>query len=124
MVMALAWKANEDKTLGNSIFPPSAYLTQEQKLCNMKTTHYRQCILERIVDFQTIQQTTWLPEKFAKEGEVLKLKDEADNWVDGWVVQSVGARRTDKENELNQTLYRRTRKVSDVPKGFFKKDTN
>ncbi len=33
---------------------------------------------------------SWIPEKFAQLNGVLKLKDMDDQWVDGWIVESVG----------------------------------
>ena len=54
------------------------------------------------MDFQTFQQITWIPEKFAILGQNLKLKDDTGNWADGWIIQHVGSRRSDKEN-LDQT---------------------
>jgi hypothetical protein len=42
---------------------------------------YRQCQLTR----RNQRQTTWLPERFAIPGSVLKLKDNGE-WSDGWEV--------------------------------------
>ena len=33
--------------------------------------------------------TTWLPEKFAEVGRILKLCNEYDRWDNGWKVMSV-----------------------------------
>jgi hypothetical protein len=43
---------------------------------------YRQCLLKR----GESQQTSWLPEKFAQVGQLLKLKSDAGEWEEGWVV--------------------------------------
>jgi hypothetical protein len=51
----------------------------------MKKT-YTQCVL--VKDNRT--QLTWIPSKFAKLGEILKLK-EHNVWEDGWIVQFVGS---------------------------------
>jgi hypothetical protein len=34
-------------------------------------------------------RVSWIPQKFASLGEVVKLKDD-DEWSDGWVIESVG----------------------------------
>jgi hypothetical protein len=34
-----------------------------------------------------MQQTSWIPEQYAKVGKVLKLRDDNNVWTDGWVVQ-------------------------------------
>lgn len=49
-------------------------------------TEYRQCFLRNGNRFQT----TWLPDKFAVLGKVLKLKD-LGVWENGWIVDRVGA---------------------------------
>jgi hypothetical protein len=43
--------------------------------------------------------TTWLPEQYASEGKVLKLRDEAGVWENGWVVMDAGSNRL-AENQL------------------------
>ena len=52
----------------------------------MKSTTYRQCALCRQDGDREIHQTAYIPTKFAKTGNVLKIKDDADEWVDGWEV--------------------------------------
>jgi len=47
----------------------------------------KQCILRR----GDAVMTSWIPERYAVKGKVLKLKDrETKVWRDGWVVESVG----------------------------------
>ncbi len=55
----------------------------------MAETKYRQCVLQRQLTSETAT-TSFIPEKFANVGEVLKLKDSNGNWTDGWVVKSAG----------------------------------
>jgi hypothetical protein len=50
----------------------------------MKTIYYTQCLLKR----KDFYQVSWIPEKFAIEGNALKLK-ESGEWVNGWVVLKV-----------------------------------
>ena len=53
-----------------------------------KDLHYRQCHLEKGMAGGKLCQTSWLPEPFARVGQVVRLRDEA-NWVDGWLVTTV-----------------------------------
>lgn len=40
---------------------------------------------------------TWVPEKFAVMGKVLKLRDDDDVWDNGWVVINCGGNRLAEE---------------------------
>ena len=53
----------------------------------MKKTTYKQCVLRKANRWQT----SWIPAKFAKVGGILKIKDDCDQWEDGWVVEHVGS---------------------------------
>lgn len=58
----------------------------------MGKTYFCQCRLsKKNGNASTTSQVTWIPEKFAKIGDMLKLKNN-DVWVDGWKVESVGGR--------------------------------
>ena len=72
--------------------------------------YYRQCKLRRGNSFTT----TWIPEKYAKKGKYLKLKND-DVWVDGWLVTEVGENRKPEElvKERSQD-YKQQRKASDI----------
>lgn len=62
----------------------------------MADTYYKQCELVKKVGPSTLTQVSWIPEKFAIKGKVLKLK-EGQNWDDHWIVCSVSdARRLEK----------------------------
>ncbi len=50
-----------------------------------RPTHYRQCSLIKRLPNSTVEQTTYIPEEFARPGAAVKLQGE-----DGWVVQTVG----------------------------------
>jgi len=58
-----------------------------------KLTYFRQCDLVKKVEGGTQHQTSWIPEPFAHRGKVLKLKDNAGAWDDGWEVKRVGETR-------------------------------
>ena len=51
----------------------------------MKKTTYRQCYLRNQGRFQT----SWIPAEFAEVGMILKIKDDRDQWENGWVVEAV-----------------------------------
>jgi hypothetical protein len=53
-----------------------------------KEVYYRQCVLRK----GNATTTSWIPEKFAEVGKVLKLKGDDESWDDDWVVHSVHAR--------------------------------
>jgi hypothetical protein len=53
-----------------------------------KAIFYRQCLLKK----GTLVTTSWIPEKFAVLGKVLKLKDDDGSWDNGWVVEAVYGR--------------------------------
>ena len=55
-----------------------------------KRVKYVQCALKRAIGSGSVQTTSYIPVQLAKLGSVLKLKDELDRWVDGWVVEFVG----------------------------------
>lgn len=50
---------------------------------------YTQCRLKKKTSDGTLEQMSFIPDKFAVMGKVLKLK-EGQIWDDGWVVESVG----------------------------------
>ncbi len=63
-----------------------------------KTTFYRQCHLEKPTSEGTSHQTSWIPEKFAVQDKILKLKDADGNWDNGWIVKTVGTSRREDDD--------------------------
>ena len=58
--------------------------------------------------------TSWIPERFAKKGKCLKLRDN-DEWVDGWLVIDVGDARQPEEIVVARSQdYRRQRRATDI----------
>jgi len=56
-----------------------------------KKPKFRQCRLTRKVENGEARMVSFLPEKFAIVGKVLKLKDEdTGKWTNGWIVESAG----------------------------------
>lgn len=64
-----------------------------------------QCKLKRGDTYQV----SWIPEKYAKVGKYLKLKDD-----DGWEVIIVGSKKDSKEVQRRSVDYRHQRKASDI----------
>lgn len=58
-----------------------------------KVIYYRQCHMAKKHEQGEWRQTSWIPEKFAAVGKVLKLKDSDGQWDDGWIVQTVSQTR-------------------------------
>jgi hypothetical protein len=58
-----------------------------------RTIYYRQCILRK----GNATTTSWLPEPFAVLGKVLRLRDDAGTWDNGWVVAAVHERREESQ---------------------------
>lgn len=57
----------------------------------MAKINYRQCSLKN----GNTKTVSWLPEKYAKEGNYLRLKGSEGKWTNGWLVESVGDTRVD-----------------------------
>lgn len=55
---------------------------------NKRTFYSVQCRLERGKSYIV----SWIPEKFAIKGKVLKLKNDFDKWEDGWCVMECGTK--------------------------------
>lgn len=78
--------------------------------------HCRQCVLSKKTAAGMSETVTWLPEKFAIKGKVVKLREDADSvWDDGWVVKSVGPQRKESK-EVNERSrdYTKNREASDI----------
>jgi len=68
-----------------------------------------QCKLRKREKDQTTWITTWIPEKYAKIGKFIKLKN--DN---GWEVIEIGDKKDSREVQERSMDYRNQRKVSDI----------
>ena len=70
---------------------------------------YKQCVLKK----KNTYTTTWVPERFAKKGKKIKIKEDG-KWSYGWVVESVGARQSERAVFMMKDSYRYHRRVTDV----------
>ena len=55
-----------------------------------KRVKYVQCEMKRTIVDGLVRTISFIPQRFAKLGRVLKLKNQHDQWVDGWTVEFVG----------------------------------
>lgn len=76
----------------------------------MKEQTYTQCRLKKNNSYQVC----WIDSNHATKGKTLKIK--VDNeWQDGWVVESAGTIKIDKDYALLQSQqYKHTRETSDI----------
>lgn len=58
-----------------------------------KQVFYRQCRLVKRTATGELQQVSWIPDRYAVAGKVVKLREEDGTWDDGWVVRSAGTNR-------------------------------
>ena len=57
-----------------------------------KDFEYKQCRLEKTGLKGSRLLVTWLPLRYAKQGKVLRLKNDLGHWDSGWLVMVVGER--------------------------------
>ena len=75
---------------------------------------HRQCKVTRKVGEATEVVVTWLPEYFAKVGEVIDLDSHEGKREKGWAVSEVYDRRPSKEVAERERDYKKNREASDV----------
>ena len=79
-------EARKRKAGGSSPLPLPGMRIPPGRIAEMSEALYRQCVLTK----GTAKQTSWIPAEFAKEGRILRLKNEA-GWDDEWKVTLAGA---------------------------------
>ena len=52
-----------------------------------KHVKYVQCEMKRMAVDGLVRTISFIPQRFAKLGRVLKLRNEHDQWIDGWTVE-------------------------------------
>jgi hypothetical protein len=68
---------------------------------------YRQCrLVKKVRDGEAIQ-TSYLPAEFAREGRIVKLREEDGGWDDGWVIRVVGGSLTEDQLAALERAHRR-----------------
>ncbi len=77
--------------------------------------YLRQCKLERKVPNGIATLVSYIPEKFAKVGRILKLKNEEGEWNDGYEVKFVSSERMSSANIIiTERAHLRQRGASDI----------
>ena len=72
-----------------------------------RNEQYRQCrLVKRLREGQSVQMS-YIPDEFAREGRVVKLRDEAGDWDDGWVIALVGQSLCETELHEHELAHRR-----------------
>lgn len=71
--------------------------------------NYVQCKLQRGL----VRQTSWIPDKFAKVGKYLELKEDGE-WENGWEVISTYGTKPEKQVIRDRDKWRSQRKYSDI----------
>lgn len=70
---------------------------------------YIQCKLTKIDTYQV----AYIPEKFAKAGKIVKIKQD-DGWDDGWCVSEIYlSSKTDKEPNVVQAVKKHRKRTGD-----------
>ena len=64
---------------------------------------YRQCTLRLTTSDGHTEQTSYIPDKYAKVGKILQLK-ENDIWTDGWEVISIHHEPTDEPPDFRKMI--------------------
>lgn len=72
---------------------------------------YRQCKLKN----GKLEHVSWVPEKFAKIGKFISIKDSKGKWNNGYKVVEVGDIRLEDEEVFERSQdYKYQRKASDI----------
>jgi hypothetical protein len=79
-----------------------------------KPAFYVQCRMRRETRPGIHQSlTSWIPEKFAEKGRILRLKNRGE-WEDGWEVVETWTRREAEKVEAGERDHLKQREVSDA----------
>jgi len=73
-----------------------------------------QCVIVKTVGDIRHVMVSWIPSRFAVTGKTLKLKQNNDEWTDGWLVTDVGATLPYDVVNSRERDYTKQRTVSDV----------
>jgi len=79
-----------------------------------KSDYYNQCELRKPTENGYQRDVSWIPSKFAIEGNVVKIKQEDGSWDDGWTVFAVHSKMKGEYVLGHERDYKRNRKASDI----------
>jgi hypothetical protein len=82
----------------------------------MSKKYYRQCRMKKKIGEERYKlHTAWIPEKFAQQGQFIKLKWEDGTWENGWEIVGVGDTKKEEKDLVNEERdYKNQRKASDI----------
>ena len=72
-----------------------------------------QCLMEKKTNSGTLSQLSWIPEKFAIDKKIVKIK-EGKEWNDGWIIKKVCHRMEDEEQAKLERVWKKHREVTDI----------
>jgi hypothetical protein len=76
----------------------------------VRKVFYIQCSLQN----KTRIDVRWIPEKLAKEGKMLEVKDENGNKENGWVVKKTYGKISEENLIFIRDLHKHHRKATDI----------
>jgi hypothetical protein len=80
-----------------------------------KHEFYCQCEMKKKIDDHSCKiDVAWIPAKFAKINNWIRIKQDNGTWEDGWQVTYVGGKQKAEIVEGRERDYLNQRKVSDV----------
>jgi hypothetical protein len=80
-----------------------------------KEIMYKQCRMERVIGTSKEVRTSWIPEKFAVENKIVKIRERDDSWSDGWKVTSASGEALPEKLVVHRSHdHTRQRKASDI----------
>lgn len=83
----------------------------------MGKTKYKQCKLVKKTPTGQIETVSWIPEKFANVGGVIKLKNDDETWDDGYVVVSASETTIDEPPDYRKSIRQHKDRTGDsLPK--------
>jgi hypothetical protein len=72
------------------------------------------CFEKKIDDGRYKTDVAWIPEKYAKTNNIVKVKQNDGSWEGGWIVEFVSFKVEASRVEIAERDYRKQRKVSDI----------
>ena len=69
-----------------------------------KKVKFKQCKMVKKEFGREVHTVSWIPEKFAVVGKVLKLKNKEGEWDDGYVVESASSEAIDEPPDPRQSI--------------------
>ena len=91
----LYWQDSEFSARGAGFNSPTDCSGKEVAV--KRNELYRQCRLVKKIRGGESIQTSYLPAEFAREGRIVKIREDDGSWDDGWVIRLVGGSLTEEQ---------------------------